>query len=105
MGHTRSNALRLGYLIGDISEHLSPFGYVVFWVISTPLTTSSLAKSSPAMTRVSIYIIWGHADGLTLQWIVQKSLNKLLSEGAVSALTTRSLPSPTNKGIHSRNVD
>jgi hypothetical protein len=29
----------------------------------------------------------------------QKSLNKLLSEGAMSALTTRSLSSPANNGI------
>jgi hypothetical protein len=64
-----------------------------------------LAKSGLVMTRVSIYTIRGHTDGLALQWIVQKSLNKLLSEGAVSALTTTSLPSPTDKGIHCRNID
>ena len=89
---------------GDISEHLSSFGYV-FWANPTLLATSLLAKSDPAMIRVSIYSIRGHADGLALQWIVQKSFNKLLSEGAVSALTAGSLPFPANKGIHSRNFD
>jgi hypothetical protein len=66
IGGTGSNALRLGYLISDISEHLSPFSHVIFWVISTPLITSLLAKSGLDITKVSIYIIWGYADGLIL---------------------------------------
>ena len=57
------------------------------------------------MAMVSIYSVQSHADGLKLQWIIQQSLNKLLSEDAMSALTTMSLSSPTNKSIHSRNVD
>jgi hypothetical protein len=71
----------------------------------TPFAMTSLIESRPGMPWEPINVVWGHAEGFTLEGMIQKSINKGLAEETMLAKLTRLSKPPTDVGINSRDIN
>jgi hypothetical protein len=99
------NPATWGGLVGDLAVHSPAPSMVVSRTQLTPFAMTSLIESRPGMPWEPINGVWGHAEGFTLERMIQKSINKGLTEETVLAKLARFSKPPTDVGIDSRDID